>query len=153
VSSIVGKDRSAGQVSNLLPSCRIGLLFDFDIFCKKGAIKRNDHFYLFVEAGIDYFPFARDVDHYKGLGAYSIPVSVSGQIPLGNYGLLSIGGGVQLTRMEFGQVPRAYKAFNNPIFVTYFVELGLGHGTYEGVIFLDYQFFARLEWEWEHTNL
>lgn len=113
---IAGQKNSAGQVLNVLPSIRLGMMLN--------TWKRFD---LTIEGGICYAPFSQDIDRYKGIGALSFPVLMSLQIH-GDYDdwLITIGGGVQFSRIEYAMNPKDFEGINNPYFMTYVGEISYG---------------------------
>ncbi len=142
-SQAISANRSAGQVLNVMPGARLGLIFNFDVSYSSGRLNYYDDFYLLLEGGVNYYPFSFDMDEYKGQSSISFPLSLSTQIPLGNLHL-NIGLGVQFSKIELNNIPFRYQKNPNYYFTTYFVELGLGETIIDYSVFLGYDFFARV---------
>jgi len=64
-------NNGVGQVLNLLPGLGAGIWL--------GDV---DRWTVAIEGGIEYLPFALDVDNYSGLGALSIPILSKAQFPI-----------------------------------------------------------------------
>jgi len=143
-----GGNRSVGQVLNVLPSARLGIVFVFDAPNFYG----ND-FVLLLEGGISYTPFSFDLEERKGQGALSFPVILSTIIPIGSTAM-TIGGGIQFSKTEFTQTTAKYQPLDNPFFMTYILELGLGSPNLAvpdyGFLF-GYNFFARVGYGEHHA--
>ncbi|MCP4441301.1 MAG: hypothetical protein GY810_20540 [Aureispira sp.] len=122
--SKVSGHRSAGQALNVLPSCRIGALIQFDTERLHHGLAWYSSFFLTIEGGIDYTPFSFDMDERKGQSAITFPVQVGSLIPFSG-SALTLGLGVQFSRMEFNRNTVVYEDLKNPFFVTYFLELGI----------------------------
>lgn len=130
-----GGKNSAGQVLNVLPSTRLGVTVNFN----------NSDVYFLLEGGVNYMPFSIDLEERKGQGALSFPIVFSVLTDLAAQGImLSVGGGLQFSRMEYNLVEPKYQGIDNPFFHTYVLELGLGSGSVtNNEIMLHYLFFAR----------
>lgn len=123
-SIVSGGERSAGQVLNVLPSFRLGTMIQFDTKTLHHGLAWYSSFYLMIEGGVQYMPFSFDLQERKGQSALAFPVQVSTLISLGG-SALTVGLGVQFSRMEFNKNTTAYKDLKNPFFVSYFLELGI----------------------------
>lgn len=109
---------SSGQVLNVLPG--LGLNF---------WIGDVDHWILSIEGGLEFLPFALDIDNYKGLGALSIPILAKAQFPIlkqkSLWLMLHVGAGAQLLHTDIYARPDAYQNVANPFFTTIVGELGV----------------------------
>lgn len=123
-SIVAGGQGSAGQVLNVLPSFRLGTLIQFETQTIRRGLAWYSSFFLTIEGGIDYTPFTFDLNGRKGQSALTFPVQVGSLIPLSG-SALTLGLGVQFSRMEFNRNTVVYEDLTNPFFVTYFVELGI----------------------------
>jgi len=109
---------SSGQVLNVLPG--LGLNF---------WIGDVDHWIIALEGGIEYLPFALDIDNYKGMGALSIPVLAKVQFPVAKqkslWLMLHFGAGAQFLHTDIYNRPEAYQNASNPFFTSIVGELGV----------------------------
>lgn len=87
-SILPNSNNGSGQVLNILPGLGAGIWF--------GNI---DRWAVAIEGGIEYLPFALDVDNYSGLGALSIPILSKAQFPVAKqkslWLMLHAGAGIQ----------------------------------------------------------
>ncbi len=108
--TIEAPSRSSGQIFNVLP----GLGFNFWL----GDI---DHWLLALDGGIEYYPFAIDLDGYRGMGALSIPVLAKVQFPVAKqkslWLMLHLGAGVQFVKTDLHNRPIDLQNSPNPFFV------------------------------------
>jgi len=117
--STIESPRSAsGQVLNILPG--LGLNF---------WVGDVDHWIISIEGGIEYLPFALDIDNYKGLGALSIPIMAKVQFPVAKqkslWLMLHFGAGAQLLHTDIYSRPEAYQNASNPFFTSIVGEFGV----------------------------
>ncbi|WMX16702.1 MULTISPECIES: hypothetical protein [unclassified Aureispira] len=109
---------ASGQVLNILP----GLGVNFWV----GDV---DRWIVSIEGGIEYLPFALDIDHYKGLGALSIPLLAKVQFPVAKqkslWLMLHFGAGTQLLHTDIYARPSAYQNTYNPFFASIVGETGI----------------------------
>jgi len=143
ISITSGGNRSVGQLANVLPTGRLGGLFTFEVERLVGPVGQKlsyrSYFHLLLEGGVCYMPFSYDVEEYKGRGALSFPIMASVLIPF-DQAALTVGLGVQFSRIELHKKRAPYDGMANPFFTTYVVELGfvphnidMGYGFFGGV--------------------
>lgn len=110
-----GQKNSTGQVLNILPNARLGLV-----------LNHADRWGFGLHAGVTYSPFSLDTEQYKGMGAVAFPLILSYQHQFVGDLFLSVGGGVQFSKIEFAGKPLAFQALENPYFMTYVGEISFG---------------------------
>ncbi|MCP4441299.1 MAG: hypothetical protein GY810_20530 [Aureispira sp.] len=116
-----GGNRSVGQGENVLPSGRVGLLFEIEY----GRKTSKSTFSFLVEGGVSYMPFSFDLAERKGKGSLCFPIVTSLIFPLGySEQAFFVGGGVQFSQIERSKRIDKYKDLKNPFFLTYVLELG-----------------------------
>jgi hypothetical protein len=114
-STISNGKNSAGQVLNIIPNLRLGvILTEFDIWG------------IAFHTGLTYSPFSLDIDQYKGMGAIAIPLTLSYQFYFDDNTFLSLGAGVQFSTIEMSARPPEFKNIPNPFFMTYVGEISIG---------------------------
>lgn len=107
--------KNLGQAFNVLPGIGGGFVMG-----KKTTL-------LFTaEASVRYMPFSLDVAGFEGMGSVAFPVIAGVRIPLNGILFLKVGGGVQWTNINIHQRTPAHQKYDNPFFMTYLGELGLG---------------------------
>jgi len=109
------RSKSMGQVLNVLPGLGGGLVM---------GSKTSVLFTL--EAAVRYMPFSLDVDGFEGMGAVSFPVLAGFRIPIHGILFVNVGGGVQWTKTNLYAQTSNMQQQDNPFFMTYIGELGLG---------------------------
>lgn len=112
---ISGQKNSAGQILNVLPNARIGFV-----------VYETESWGFGLHTGVTYSPFSLDIDQYKGMGAVGFPFIFSYQHHFANDFFMSIGGGVQFSKIEFSSKPLAFQSLENPYFMTYVGEIAMG---------------------------
>ena len=107
----------SGQVLNILPG--LGL----NLWC--GDIK---HWILSVEGGVNYLPFALNINQYSGMGSLSFPLIAKIHFPVAKqkslWAMLHIGIGAQFNRTDLYD-RRNNSVQNNSFFTTIAGELGI----------------------------
>lgn len=109
---------SSGQVLNILPGLGLNVW-----------VGNVDQWIISIEGGIEYLPFALDIDHYKGLGALSIPLMAKVQFPVAKqkslWLMLHFGAGTQLLHSDIYARPDFYQNTANPFFTSIIGEFGI----------------------------
>ena len=109
---------TSGQVLNILPGLGLSL------WC--GDI---EHWILSVEGGVDYSPFALNVNKYAGMGALSLPITAKLHFPFAKqkslWAMLHIGIGAQFNRTELYNRAGNNPSQNNSFFTTIVGEMGI----------------------------
>lgn len=121
------RPQNVGQVFNILPGIGGGLLMG-----------SKTTFLFTLEGAVRYMPFSLDVDGFEGMGAIAFPILAGVRIPIHGILFVNFGGGVQWTKTNLYAKTAAFQQEQNPFFMTYIGELGLG---LEENIFL--MFFSR----------
>jgi len=110
----------------------------------------GDQFSFSAETGVNFSPFAFDVNEFKGLGAASFPIlakinfgGLTGMNKQGKVGF-SLGGGLQYNRTELFGLRNQFKALGaeRSFYRTYVVEAAVGFG----LSGFNLQFFTRYGW-------
>jgi hypothetical protein len=114
-STISNDNNSAGQILNIVPNLRLGM-----ILTDLGS------WGIALHTGLTYSPFSVDIDQYKGMGAISFPLTLSYQFYFDDNVFLSLGGGVQFSKIEMGARSPEFSNIPNPFFMTYVGEISIG---------------------------
>jgi len=113
-----GETTSSGQVFNVLPGAGIGFWF--------GDI---DHWTIGVEGGVEYLPFALDLDGFKGMGTLAFPLTAKVQFPVAKQNstwlMLHVGLGAHILKTDLYAQPTTYQGFANPFYANIHGEIGL----------------------------
>ncbi|WBM75177.1 hypothetical protein [Saprospira grandis] len=111
---------SAGQWLNLLPA--VGL----------GVYRRGHHGQSYqLLLATEYQPFAMNSQDYGGLGSLSFPLLFRAQHrfskkEIGMGGFMSLGAGIQWSRIHLYDRPESLRQLPNPYFYSWVVELAFG---------------------------
>lgn len=113
--SFVLANSSSGQVFNVLPGVGASLWL--------GDV---DHWLIALESGVEFLPFALDIDNYSGLGAVSFPILAKVQLPVAKqkslWLMVHAGAGVQFTKTDLYAQPNT--TINHPFYATIMGEVG-----------------------------
>lgn len=141
--TISNQKNSAGQVLNILPGIRFGLLFGVWHTYEESNLYWHESYHFTIEAAFNYMPFSQDTDEYKGVGGINIPITIGSHFRVGNVNL-AVALGVQFSKIEMNLRPTAYQGVDNPYFMTYIAEFGIGDYNTDYSVMLGYHFFGRI---------
>jgi hypothetical protein len=141
-SSISTKSNSAQQILNVLPGIRMGFLFGVTHTYNERGLNWHENYHFSIEAAFNYIPFSQNFDEYKGVGGISIPITINSHFPVGNL-KIAVALGVQFSKTEMNIRPVDYQGIDNPFYMTYVAEIGLGQYDTDYSFMLGYHFFSR----------
>lgn len=141
--AISNQSNSASQPLNVLPGIRFGLLWGVWHTYEESGLHWHDAYHFSIEVAFNYMPFSQNAGEYKGVGGINIPITIGSHFEVGDINL-ACALGVQFSKIEMNIRPTAYQGVENPYFMTYIAEFGVGNYATDYGFMAGYQFFSRI---------